>query len=414
MIAQGESMNSRAVTFACVTAVLSWPAHAQTERGPFIEAMRQSVEQTKARGEPADRCSLGFQAGDDGRVLLVFANTQVKPGDVIKTINAVSLQGKGARQFSNTLRGIGPTAVVPVQVERGGTISLHQMTCANARSYNGVLAAAQEAASKKDFKACVAQMRTLPPTILSQWNFRYTAVNCAMHAKSISKSEEVDQVYGWVDALVREATFVAEERDMAVRAVQSSGAYFNQNGRSDLHSKLAASLDGMYKTAGLSRPTGPSWGKFRQTAEAQIRGRLVDPDSAQFEWPHGFTYGTWKPFLSKRVEGYWTCGRVNARNRMGGYTGSTAFVVVMPDESSVTFVDIGDATSKYDLLQTQCEKSVHFLPPAPPELTQAGVASQPLTSIADEIEKLAGLRDRGILSQAEFEAQKAALLRGSH
>lgn len=33
-------------------------------------------------------------------------------------------------------------------------------------------------------------------------------------------------------------------------------------------------------------------------------------------------------------------------------------------------------------------------------------------SIADEIEKLAGLRDRGILSPAEFEARKQALLNG--
>jgi hypothetical protein len=99
---------------------------------------------------------------------------------------------------------------------------------------------------------------------------------------------------------------------------------------------------------------------------------------------------------------------------MGGYTGSTAFVIVMTDENSVIFVDIGDATSKYDLLQGQCEKSVHLLPPAPPELTAAGGAAQPLTSIADELEKLAALRDRGVLTQAEFEAQKAALLQRGH
>lgn len=34
-----------------------------------------------------------------------------------------------------------------------------------------------------------------------------------------------------------------------------------------------------------------------------------------------------------------------------------------------------------------------------------------ITSVAEEIAKLAALMDRGLLTQAEFEAQKAALLR---
>ena len=62
------------------------------------------------------------------------------------------------------------------------------------------------------------------------------------------------------------------------------------------------------------------WTRFRARAEAALRARLIDPDSAKIEWPYGFLYGTWKPPFSKRIEGYWTCGLINARNRMGAYT----------------------------------------------------------------------------------------------
>jgi len=39
--------------------------------------------------------------------------------------------------------------------------------------------------------------------------------------------------------------------------------------------------------------------------------------------------------------------------------------------------------------------------------------AQPAESMADQLEKLADLRDRGVLTDAEFEAQKAKLLSGS-
>jgi hypothetical protein len=147
--------------------------------------------------------------------------------------------------------------------------------------------------------------------------------------------------------------------------------------------------------------------KFKSAAEAAVKARLIDPGSAQFEWPYGFIYGTWKPFLARRVSGYWTCGRVNARNRMGGYAGSAAFVVVLDDNGVAEFVDV--AEGKYPIVETQCSKSASLLPPAPPEFATAE-SSLGSTPVADEIEKLARLRDRGIITPAEFDAQKAKLL----
>jgi hypothetical protein len=146
---------------------------------------------------------------------------------------------------------------------------------------------------------------------------------------------------------------------------------------------------------------------FREAAEAGLRGRLIDPDSAQFEWPYKFVWGYWKPFLSKRVNGYVTCGTVNARNRMGGYAGRSAFVVVLDERKNVVLANID--SGKYEILAGQCEKAAAtFLPPADPEVATAPPSS--VGSVADEIEKLANLRDRGVITEAEFDTQKARLL----
>jgi hypothetical protein len=160
--------------------------------------------------------------------------------------------------------------------------------------------------------------------------------------------------------------------------------------------------------------SGPDWALFRRNAETTLRGRLIDPDSARIQWPRGFVMGTWKPFMSKGIEGYWTCGLINARNRMGGYTGSTAFVVVMDSSGYVKYSEIGEAKD-YDFLTAACGKSAKLLPPAPPELlaAEASTTGNNGVSIADELKKLVDLHNSGALTDAEFQAAKQRLLGGS-
>jgi hypothetical protein len=123
-------------------------------------------------------------------------------------------------------------------------------------------------------------------------------------------------------------------------------------------------------------------------------------------------YGYWKPVLSKRIEGYWTCGIVNARNRMGGYTGSSAFAAVLDEQGTPKYVEIGE-DQDFDFTNMGCQKARKILPSPPAgvekETAESGTENPPL-SVADELEKLASLRDRGILTQREFETQKAKLL----
>jgi hypothetical protein len=149
--------------------------------------------------------------------------------------------------------------------------------------------------------------------------------------------------------------------------------------------------------------------RMRKTAEDAVRRRLVDPNSAMFEWNGDFAEGTWKPFLAKRVSGWIGCGVVNSKNRMGGYSGGSAFVVVMND-NTVSFLDMDGSNSKGPLVQASCLKMTF-----PPIFNQAYVppTAMPVSStgsVADELGKLVALRDKGVLTDAEFAAQKAKLL----
>jgi hypothetical protein len=90
---------------------------------------------------------------------------------------------------------------------------------------------------------------------------------------------------------------------------------------------------------------------------------------------------------------------------MGGYVGAQPFWIMADANGAVTANMVAETVST-------CDKPGG--PPPQPELVAVspvigGQAAAPI-SIADEIAKLADLRDRGIITAAEFEEQKARLL----
>jgi hypothetical protein len=151
--------------------------------------------------------------------------------------------------------------------------------------------------------------------------------------------------------------------------------------------------------------------RLRLEAEAEIRSMLIDPGSAQFEWPYGLAYGSWRPTIYPHQTGFLACGTVNSKNRYGGYIGAKWFSVILRDDKAV-LAHI-DQIGGYAQSEHYCP---HLgLPEPQPGMLDAaapsGQAAAPPFSVADEIAKLAALRDKGDLTQREFEMQKAALLR---
>ena len=69
----------------------------------------------------------------------------------------------------------------------------------------------------------------------------------------------------------------------------------------------------------------------------RLTSSLIDPASARVSLPYGFTPGptTWKVW-GVNMTGFFTCGTVNSRNRMGGYVGETIFLAHIATNGEVT------------------------------------------------------------------------------
>jgi hypothetical protein len=110
--------------------------------------------------------------------------------------------------------------------------------------------------------------------------------------------------------------------------------------------------------------------------------------------------------IGKRTFGWIACGTVNAKNRMGGYAGAEGFLIFIDQAGTLTAAMQVDWVSTCDtgpMVSVQPEVANAFAPsPAP--------GSGSVIGVAEELEKLAGLRDKGIISEAEFQTQKAKLL----
>ena len=111
---------------------------------------------------------------------------------------------------------------------------------------------------------------------------------------------------------------------------------------------LAALLSASAGTAKTEVPPvygpEPDWPSFRKIAETGIISRLIDPESARISWLTGIRKGGFKPLLQGRIYGYVGCGTVNAKNRMGGYTGAQTFIVVI-DQGRLLYSDIDQTPS---------------------------------------------------------------------
>lgn len=134
-------------------------------------------------------------------------------------------------------------------------------------------------------------------------------------------------------------------------------------------SLILAALFGAGTAMAKERPVpvygpAPDWQTYRERAERAIISRLVDPESARISWTGGYYQGEFKPVLRPRTSGYVACGMVNAKNRMGGYSGDHAFVVVI-DHDLLRYIELD--SSENGLVAVQCRAAMEkgLFPPVP-------------------------------------------------
>lgn len=401
----------RGMLFAAALVSISAPTASSAQDKDQVRDQAKALEaQLRAAGEPKDRCSLRANIHDGPIVIRTSPGSALIPGDRLVLLNGTEVSGKPADTVITMLRSLPPDATIAATVDRGGELVDVSAQCINSRLHYEPMMNAISFAAKGKFDDCVETISRVPD------GDTQTAIVKSQCAAASRKAKNYN-----VPAMLADAIRMAIDDAQHAPVMRAETVRLMRNFEGPITSGLGkagfqALVDRTKTWPGgenLFGASAPDWAMFRRNSERALRSRLIDPESARIEWTHGFTLGTWKPFLAKRIEGYWSCGLVNARNRMGGYTGSTAFVVVLDPAGNVIFSSIGES-SEYDMLTASCNNSLKLLPPPPPEL-QGNLSDKPSSSpaapsLADELQKLVDLRNSGALTEAEFQAAKQRLL----
>lgn len=394
------------VAIACVLAV-SQPCAAQ-DKGQVKDQAKAMAAQLRQAGEPKDRCSLGTRLVDGAIVTSVAGDTPLQLGDRLLTINQTDVKGKTAEHVVGVLRGIAPGSTIQISLQRNSAQTNVTVVCENSRPVIETILAGLDAAGRGKFDECVAAFN-------QRSDLGAFGAAMKLQCKSLTRNPNEHDLaslgYEATREAIAEAHWAPNLRPAVVSGLrQAQGTITRQLGDSSFQ-KLVDATEQWPGGEKMFKQSEPDQAQFRRVAEQAVVSRLIDPDSARIEWPYGFMNGTWKPVFQKKIEGYWTCGRVNAKNRMGGYTGNTSFVVVLDPSGVVQYVELGTGKD-FDFLSAQCANSVNLLPPAPAEFSSVptGQAANTGGSIADEIKKLMELKESGALTEAEFQVAKQRLL----
>lgn len=396
---------------ALAISIYAFPEQSIAQDKKEIRELAKTLEaRLRAQGEPRDRCSLGANIYDGPVVARTTAGSSLQPGDRLALLNGGSVTGKSADDVIAMLRDLPPTAVVALTIDRGGELVDIEAQCVNARTFNEPLIEALNLAAKGRFDACLDALDKIPDPDTRTVTVKAQCASVASKSKRGNATELVTQL---LEMGIEDARYAHTLRPDIVQALRRSQGQITQALGADRYKALVAATKRWPGGERLFDESSPDWGLFRRNSEAALRSRLIDPDSARIEWTHGFQFGSWKPFLSKQIDGYWSCGLINAKNRMGGYTGSSAFVVVLDPTGYIKYSEIGESKD-FDLLATSCSNSLQYLPPPPPELLSTLSQGEPpgssSPSLADELQKLVDLRNSGALTEEEFQAAKQKLL----
>lgn len=94
---------------------------------------------------------------------------------------------------------------------------------------------------------------------------------------------------------------------------------------------------------------GLSDADIAQMIEPRIKAAMVEPDSMKLRWPYSW---------ARRKDRTVTCGVLNSRNRMGGYSGDTFVILINPDNGNGPFFNIAESQSSYDGVTGMCEQMI--------------------------------------------------------
>lgn len=391
-----------------VVSVALFVASSAAVAGPD-EDLRDAAlaEATKLRGEgwPIERCYTGARFYNN---ILVEGNGTILAGDKLLYINATSLENATTDEVGKALGSIPPNERITLQVDRNGKVLNLEQQCGNLADVQRPYLLALDLAGKKKWYECIDMLADQSNDSL----FLDLRARCA----KVSRKANEYPIQEWVDKSMRNGIAMgAYAKDSRVELAKALlKARFDTS--ITTYTKLTADVKAWDegKTWGQIQP---NYAAMKQAAERGVKARLVDPQSAVIEMPYDFIYGAWTPaFTGNRFEGFMTCGTVNAKNRMGGYTGSTFFISVIDETGFEKYTDMDSTTSEYlrpvDNGCAQLVKKLNYIGDTNSSSTENKSQASNGPSMAQELEKLADLYAKGALSNDEYATAKARVLAG--
>jgi hypothetical protein len=85
----------------------------------------------------------------------------------------------------------------------------------------------------------------------------------------------------------------------------------------------------------LSTGPGPLPNNYQEIVVAYMEEVLIDPDSARYSGWKGPNHGTAQDLFGRNVIGWLVCADINAKNRMGGYTGRQQYFFLIHGDKVV-------------------------------------------------------------------------------
>lgn len=369
---------------------------------------KEQANKLRQQGEPLDRCSLMARHSEGGVVVDVYEGAVLALGDKIISINGLIVEGESADKIVDVLRKIQPNESIEIIAERNSERMNLKYVCQNSRPYMEVLLAGLDAAGRGKFDECLNHFSSRSD--MGAYG-AFMKLQCASQVRGQSEYTLANLSVDVARKAISEANWYPENQARVIEMLRNLHGPVSRNlGVAKFQELVDATKSWSNPVASFTQ-SEPDYALFKRVSERELRSRLIDPDSARIEWPYGFLKGSWKPPFQGKIDGYWTCGRINAKNRMGGYVGSSSFVVVLGESGDIRFVQMGTGRD-FDLVSAQCSNSVKNLPPAPKELsdTQSPATSSSGDSIASQLERLDELRKSGALTESEFQSAKRRVL----
>lgn len=380
------------------------PALAGPDENARDAALTEAAK-LRADGWPKERCYAGVRFFNN---IVAEGNGLILARDTLVSINSSNVERLNTQQIADLLSSIPPNGVVVVQVRRDGQVLKLEQPCSNTADFQRPYLMALDFAGKKKWPECIDALAGRPDDLLY--------LNLRARCAQVSRKPEAYPIQQWLDrkmqGTVALGVFAPDaRRELALSLLKS---------RIELSPQTYDALVRQVRDWDEGRTWDslqPDIAVLRRAAEQGVKRRLIDPQSAIIEMPYDFMYGSWTPaFSGVRFEGFMTCGSVNAKNRMGGYTGSTSFVAVVDENGTEKYTDMDSGTSQYFRpVDAGCAQLVKKLKVAS-SVIESGVtgtvAPAAPPSMAEELEKLAKLHDSGALNDAEYATAKSKVLSG--